>query len=123
MEIELEKRNECIKNTQNTFKEFFENKKYHMTEDKYQIKALFRGHEVILKQNAPKEEYLMGANAGWSLRNSKDKSKHTIALSIEKYNNEYVCQYKLKCDTNYTIKYPEFHNMQELLEYLFNDVQ
>lgn len=123
MEIELEKKNECVKNTQDAFKEFFENKNYHITEDEQKNEALFRGHKVVLKQNASKEEYLMGANAGWSLTNSKDKSKHTIALSVSKNdNNEYISKYKLICDTNYTIKYPEFKSMQELLTHLFNDL-
>lgn len=120
MEIELEKRNEYILNTQDEFKEFFENKKYNITEDEQKVEALFKGHEIILKQNSTNEEYPMLADASWTLTNSKDKSKHTIALNISKKdNNEYIRKYRLICDTNYTIKYPEFKSMQELLECLF----
>lgn len=119
MEIELEKRNEYIQNIQDEFKEFFKNKKYNIAEDEHKIEALFKGHKVVLKQNAHSEEYLIGANAGWSLTNSKDKSEYTIVVSIKKNNDEYICKYTLICDTNYTIKYPEFKSMQELLECLF----
>lgn len=122
MEIELEKKRECVQNTQDKVKEFFKNKNYRITEDEQKIEALFKGHEIVFKQNAPEYEYLMGANAGWYLTNSKDKSKHTIALNIKKIDDKYSCEYKLICNTNYTIKYPEFKSMQELLECLFEDL-
>ncbi|NSB17466.1 hypothetical protein [Clostridium beijerinckii] len=122
MEIELEKRDECILNTQDEFKEFFKNKKYNITEDEQKIEALFKGHEVILKQNSANEEYLMGANTSWTLINSKYKSKHTIAVNIKKNNNQYVYQYTLKCDTNYTIEDSEFKSIHELLTDLFSDL-
>lgn len=123
MVIEQEKKTEYIQNTKDVFKDFFKSKEYEINEDVQQIKVVYKGHKIILEQNIPKEEYLMGISAGWTLTNSKDESKHTIALSIRKNSDEYICKYKLICDTNWTIKYPDFENMQELLQCLFKDLQ